>query len=174
MQQGDFAPADLMFGVAAYRDHPPQARSFVTKALTPHYDSYLEQVAFTTDPGTVANVLSSLGADEGGDGPEAVADALQMGLRANWRDGASKVAILITDAPPHGIGEDGDGFPDGCPLRTCHFCGMGLEFHCPVIEIDPLRVVSSMAKAGITLVCQSISISIQTMINGAVCDCVRA
>ena len=121
MQQGNFAPNDLKFGVAAYRDHPPQARSFVTNALTPRHGSNREQVAFTTDPGTVASVLSSLEADEGGDGPEAVADALQMGLRAEWRNGASKVAILITDAPPHGIGEDGDGFPNGCPLRTCPF-----------------------------------------------------
>ena len=175
MQQGNFAPDDLKFGVAAYRDHPPQARSFVTKALTTRYGSNHEQVAFITDPGTVANVLSSLEADEGGDGPEAVADALQMALRADWRDGASKVAILITDAPPHGIGEDGDGFEKGCPLRACHFSGTGPEFHCPtIIEIDPLRMVSSMANVGITLVRQSISLSIQTMIKNAVCNCVRA
>ncbi|KAF8729151.1 hypothetical protein AX14_006333 [Amanita brunnescens Koide BX004] len=134
MQEGHFASGDLKFGVAAFRDHPPQARSFVTKALTPGPGPDREQVAFTVDPGHVANVLSSLEADEGGDGPEAVADALQMGLRADWRDNAFKVAIMITDAPPHGLGEEGDGFPHGCPL-----------------QIDPLRVVSSMANAGITL-----------------------
>ena len=117
MQEGHFASGDLKFGVAAFRDHAPQARSFVTKALTPGPGPDREQVAFTVDPGHVANVLSSLEADEGGDGPEAVADALQMGLRADWRDNAFKVAIMITDAPPHGLGEEGDGFPHGCPLR---------------------------------------------------------
>ncbi len=117
MQQGHFAPGDLKFGVAAFRDHFPQAKSFITKALTPRPGSNPEQVAFTTDPGTVAYVLSTLSADEGGDGPEAVADVLQMGLLADWRNDAYKVAILITDAPPHGLGEDGDTFPDGCPHR---------------------------------------------------------
>lgn len=117
MQQGHFAPGDLKFGVAAFRDHFPQAKSFITKALTPRPGSNPEQVAFTTDSGTVASVLGTLEADEGGDGPEAVADALQMGLLADWRNHAYKVAILITDAPPHGIGEDGDKFPDGCPHR---------------------------------------------------------
>ena len=65
----------------------------------------------------MAQVLDTLLATGGGDGPEASTDALQMCLTADWRDGASRVAILITDAPPHGLGEGRDGFPNGCPLR---------------------------------------------------------
>jgi len=134
MQQGNFAQGDLRFGVVAFRDHPPQDNSFVTKVLTPRPGTNPEQVTFVTDPGVVANVLNTLSAAGGGDGPEASTDALQLSLTADWRDGASRVAILITDAPPHGLGEGGDGFPNGCPL-----------------QLDPLRVVSSMANVGITL-----------------------
>ena len=65
----------------------------------------------------MANVLNALSASGGGDGPEAATDALQLSLTADWKDGASRVVILITDAPPHGVEETGDGFPDGCPLR---------------------------------------------------------
>ncbi|KAF8341937.1 hypothetical protein F5887DRAFT_975760 [Amanita rubescens] len=133
-QQGNFAPGDLRFGVVAFRDHPPQDQSFVTKTLTPRPGSNPEQVGFVADPGIVANVLSTLSASGGGDGPEASTDALQTSLTADWRDGASRVVILITDAPPHGLGESSDGFPNGCPLG-----------------LDPLRVVSSMANIGITL-----------------------
>ncbi|KAF8341938.1 hypothetical protein F5887DRAFT_975763 [Amanita rubescens] len=133
-QQGNFAQGDLRFGVVAFRDHPPQDSSFVTKTLTPRPGSNPEQVGFVADPGVVAHVLNTLMASGGGDGPEAATDALQTSLTADWRDGASRVAILITDAPPHGLGENGDGFPNGCPLG-----------------LDPLCVVSSMANVGITL-----------------------
>ena len=116
MAQGNFAPGGLRFGVVAFRDHPPQDSTFVTKVLTPRPGSSPEQVAFVADAGIVANVLNTLSASGGGDGPEASTDALQLCLTADWKDGASRVAILITDAPPHGLGESGDGFPDGCPL----------------------------------------------------------
>ena len=108
-------PGGLRFGVVAFRDHPPQDSTFVTNVLTP--GSNPEQVAFVPDAGTVANVLNTLSARGGGDGPEAATDALQLSLTADWKDGASRVVILITDAPPHGVEETGDMFPDGCPLR---------------------------------------------------------
>jgi hypothetical protein len=117
MAQGNFAPGGLRFGVVAFRDHPPQDSSFVTKVLTPRPGFSPEQVDFVADPGIVANVLNTLTASGGGDGPEASTDALQLCLTADWNDGASRVAILITDAPPHGVEETGDKFPDGCPLR---------------------------------------------------------
>ena len=44
----------------------------------------------------------------------ALAEALDM----DWRPNATKMVVLIADAPPHGIGEHGDGFPEGSP------CGM--------------------------------------------------
>ncbi|KAK2462134.1 hypothetical protein APHAL10511_005832 [Amanita phalloides] len=131
---GNFAPGGLRFGVVAFRDHVPQDSSFVTKALTPVPNSNPPQVTFTTDPSVVASVLNTLTAAGGGDGPEASADALQMAVQANWNANATKVTILITDAPPHGLGETGDGFPDGCPL-----------------QIEPQRMAKSMARIGITL-----------------------
>jgi hypothetical protein len=47
----------------------------------------------------------------GGDGPEAQSDALSAAPNVDWKDNATKIVILITDSPQHGIGEDGDGFP---------------------------------------------------------------
>ncbi|KAG1873223.1 hypothetical protein F4604DRAFT_1925730 [Suillus subluteus] len=73
-------------------------------------------------------------AEGGGDEPDSQSDALSAACKADWRDEATKVVVLITDSPPHGIGEDGDAFPEGCPL-----------------QIDPLRVATSMGRAGITL-----------------------
>lgn len=48
-------------------------------------------------------------ASGGGDGPEAVTAALAEVLKMDWRVNASKMVVLIADAPPHGIGEYGDG-----------------------------------------------------------------
>lgn len=42
---------------------------------------------------------------EGGDGPEAVTAALKAALELTWRPTSSRMAVLIADAPPHGIGE---------------------------------------------------------------------
>ncbi|KAH7332677.1 hypothetical protein B0J17DRAFT_678410 [Rhizoctonia solani] len=125
---GQLAPDKLRFGLIAFRDHPPQEpeyNSFVTKPFD-----------FTTSPDTMASYLASLRATGGGDGPEAQSDALADAVHAAWndKDDAAKVAILITDAPPHGIGVSGDGFPDGCPY-----------------QIDPHRIATRMGKLGITL-----------------------
>lgn len=62
--------------------------------------------------------LASLNATGGGDGPEASTAALAEALNMEWEQDAVKIVVLITDAPPHGIGENGDGFPDGSPDRT--------------------------------------------------------
>jgi len=51
-----------------------------------------------------------------------------------WRPAASKMVVLIADAPPHGIGEYGDGFDDGSPDGN-----------------DPLQLARTMASRGITL-----------------------
>ncbi|CAF1417652.1 unnamed protein product [Adineta steineri] len=69
----------------------------------------------------------------GGDGPEAVVDALHAALNLSWRD-ATKICVLIVDAPPHGLDPNGDAFPNGCP------CGR-----------DPVRVVEEMAEERIIL-----------------------
>jgi len=51
----------------------------------------------------------------GGDGPEAQIDVLDAALRSSWRRDAKRIVILITDSPPHGIGEPGDVVPASHP-----------------------------------------------------------
>lgn len=91
-------------GLVAFRDYPPQEDTYITQ----EYD-------FTTEISTMKANLRQLKAEGGGDGPEAQTAALDAALNASWRDDGAKIAILITDSPPHGICEDGDGIPDGDP-----------------------------------------------------------
>lgn len=80
------------------------------------------------------NWLEECDAQGGGDGPEAVADALNEVVKLSWRPEATKICILISDAPPHGLDTNGDQFPNGCPNG-----------------LDPLKVVRQMAQNYITL-----------------------
>ncbi|KAJ2919164.1 hypothetical protein MD484_g1245, partial [Candolleomyces efflorescens] len=114
---------DLRVGLVAFRDHPPQDHTYITKNF-----------GFSSDIGQVKRDLTTLYASGGGDGPEAVTAALADALQMDWRQYASKMVVLIADAPPHGIGEYGDGFDDGSP-----------DGH------DPLVVARAMAAKGITL-----------------------
>ncbi|KAI0304487.1 hypothetical protein B0F90DRAFT_1262743 [Multifurca ochricompacta] len=114
---------DLRVGLVAYRDHPPQDHTYVTRNF-----------GFSSDIDKVHRDLSSLYASGGGDGPEAVTAGLVEALKMNWREGASKMIVLIADAPPHGIGEYGDGFDDGSPDGN-----------------DPLVLARQMAARGIAL-----------------------
>jgi len=115
--------ADVRFSYIAYRDHPPQDQSLITKV----HD-------FTTDPRTMRNYLSLYQAQGGGDGPEAVAEALHDALSLDYRKNAIKICVLIADAPPHGIGVSGDGFPNGNPNGH-----------------DPVKIAQEMAERGIIL-----------------------
>lgn len=92
------SPEDLRVGLVAFRDHPPQDHTYVTKNF-----------GFSSDISNVQRDLSGLYASGGGDGPEAVTAALAEALNMDWRANASKMIVLIADAPPHGIGEYGDG-----------------------------------------------------------------
>lgn len=94
----------LRLAIVAYRDHPPQDVSYVTKTLP-----------FTSAVPEVKEFLKSLYASGGGDGPEAVTAAMKACLDLDWRPNSSKMVVLIADAPPHGIGEYGDGFASGSP-----------------------------------------------------------
>ena len=78
--------------------------------------------------------LDTLKAAGGGDTPEAVVDGLHAALKLDYRENATKICLLIADAPPHGLQTSGDSFPTGCP------CGL-----------DPLDVCRKMAEKGITL-----------------------
>ena len=96
----------IRFGLVAFRDHPPQDTSYVTKNF-----------GFTADVDKMKQQLGGLIASGGGDGPEASTAAMADALNMEWAENAVKICVLITDAPPHGLGESGDGFPNGSPDR---------------------------------------------------------
>jgi hypothetical protein len=78
--------------------------------------------------------VGTMEAQGGGDGPEAVTAAVDDARRLPWRPNATKVAVLIADAPPHGLEPGGDGFPNGDPEGR-----------------DPLDIARQMAGGGITV-----------------------
>ena len=104
------AKVSMRLGLVQYRDHPPQDKMLY------------RAVPFTDDLANAQKSIASLRADGGGDGPEAVLDGvLAACTELKWRDHARRLAVLVGDAPPHGVGATGDYFPDGCP------CGETIE-----------------------------------------------
>lgn len=100
-QGGDVA---LRLAVVEYRDHPPQD----TLPFRAH--------AFSDNLQVVQKTINKLKPEGGGDGPESVLDGVLAACRKlAWRDHARRLAVLVGDAPPHGVGSAGDGFPRGCP-----------------------------------------------------------
>jgi hypothetical protein len=96
----------LQFAIVAYRDHPPQDSTYVTKISN-----------FNTAKATL-DFLKDITAQGGGDLPEAVMDGLYDALyNVEWRANSEKFVFLILDSPPHGtrFNTQSDGFPDGCP-----------------------------------------------------------
>lgn len=95
---------DVRLAVVEYRDHPPQD----TMIFRMH--------PFTGDFREVKEYVDSLHADGGGDGPEAVfAGIVAACQNLSWRPHARRMALLVGDAPPHGVGCPGDAFAQGCP-----------------------------------------------------------
>ncbi|CAF0880887.1 unnamed protein product [Adineta ricciae] len=116
--------SDVHLALVEYRDHPPQDTTFVTRV----HD-------FTSKVKEMKGWLEQCNAQGGGDTPEAVADALHDVLKLSWRPEATKICVLISDAPPHGLDPScGDGFPDGDPSG-----------------VDPVKTVREMAEKQITL-----------------------
>lgn len=67
-------------------------------------DAYLtQQSAFTTDPTAFKALLDAVGADGGGDYPEAVKEGLDMAVSRDWRPDAdaAKLVFWVSDAPSH-------------------------------------------------------------------------
>ena len=102
--------SQLKFAVVAYRDHPPEDKTFVTKCKD-----------FTNSENAVT-FLKDLKAAGGGDAPEAVIDGLSDAVNnISWRKQAEKFIFHVADAPPHGkeFQPDNliysDAFPEGCP-----------------------------------------------------------
>lgn len=90
--------------------------------------------ATTADDAQNSSRIFRAQAQGGGDGPESICCGLHDSLHMDWRKEATKVVILIADAPPHGLGEQIDGFPDGCPDGR-----------------DPLAIAREMASRGISI-----------------------
>lgn len=146
-------------GLVAFRDHPPQDHTYITKNF-----------GFSSDIAKVQKDLSGLYASGGGDGPEAVTAAMFEALNMDWREEASKmVRFSIFTKPaahisqgrshcrcaaawdwrirrrcvPHltinpGLTRAISGFDDGSPDNN-----------------DPLQLARVMASRGITLVSSS-------------------
>ncbi len=79
---------DLRYGAVLYKDVG---------------DEYLTSAhPFTSDIAAFDRALSEIGAGGGGDGPESLNQALAVAVNdMTWREGAARVAFVITDAPPH-------------------------------------------------------------------------
>lgn len=117
--------SNVHLALVEYRDHPPQEETFVTRT----HD-------FTSSVKEMKGWLEACQAQGGGDLPEAVADAMHDALKLSWRENSTKICILISDAPPHGLSSNSDSFPQGCPAG-----------------IDPIDVAKKMAQKGIILYC---------------------
>jgi len=109
---------DIQYALVCYRDHPPQDSTYATKVFP-----------FTPSIKKMQENINTMAAQGGGDGPESVACALNEVNNLDWRKNSVRVCVVIADAPPHGLGESGDGFPEGCPCR-----------------IDPLETARKMAE----------------------------
>ena len=55
--------------------------------------------------------------DNGGDLPEAIADALHEVNKLNLDNKNTNIIIFISDAYPHGIDKTNDRYPNGCPCN---------------------------------------------------------
>ena len=93
----------LRVGLVSYRDHPPEETTYVT-----------QKYELTSDTSKIESYVMQMEASGGGDGPEAVSTALQVMNRMEFLNESAKIAVLIGDAPPHGV-EEGDRWPKGTP-----------------------------------------------------------
>lgn len=133
---------DLAVGTIAYRDHPPQESSFITRV----HD-------LTTVSAQARQAINSMAAHGGGDTAEAVYQGIfDCVHKVSWRAGSCRFAILVGDAAPHGFGSwynerynpskaahEGDAWTTGCPSN-----------------LDVLKVGAELERKGITLhaICQ--------------------
>lgn len=74
----------LRLAVVAYRDHPPQDVSYITKTCN-----------FTSAVPQVKEFLKNLYASGGGDGPEAVTAAMKECMFLEWREESTKMSVLL-------------------------------------------------------------------------------
>lgn len=131
---------NIRVGIVEYRDHPPQdslpSRSY----------------EFTDDKKSMQQNIKNLHPAGGGDGPESVFDGLVAGCKLSWRKHSRHIAILVGDAPPHGVGAPGDGFPKGCPCGenprtvTSQLEGQSITLYAIPLTKDAKKYFEELAK----------------------------
>lgn len=113
-----------------YRDHPPQDHTFVIQVndFTDDAEEAKKNIdAAYAHGGLIFKFLWSFFLLEefylGGDCPEAIAPALHAAVHTlSWRANAVKIAVLIADAPPHGLTPTcGDSWPNGTKILSPSF-----------------------------------------------------
>jgi len=121
--------ANVKQSVVFFKDHPPQDTTYVTKIVGP-----------TTDVQSIVTALGKEVASGGGDAPEAIDAALhEARVLLNDADSdATKIVVIITDAPPHGIGVLGDGFSQGTEAKG---------------GWDPVREANALTAIGARIYC---------------------
>ena len=77
------------FGLVTYRDKGRREEYLV------------RQIALTHDFFAAANFMQGIGADGGGDNPEAVLAGLDSAFNQPFQKGSRRVVVLVGDAPPH-------------------------------------------------------------------------
>ncbi|KAF4613906.1 hypothetical protein D9613_007558 [Agrocybe pediades] len=116
---GKLKPGGLRTGLIAFRD---VGEAFITKSF-----------GFSSDISVMQANLRTLKAYGGGDGPEDVTAALDAALASAWRSDAIKMVILISDAPPHGIGEPNDKGKSSVASHPCNIARrmaeLGITIH---------------------------------------------
>jgi len=81
-------PADIRLAAVVFKD---KGEEYITRRRN-----------FSSDRQDLSSALSALSAGGGGDGPEALNEALDEAVRhLSWRPDAARVAFVIGDAPPH-------------------------------------------------------------------------
>lgn len=78
---------NVKMALIEYRDHPPQDKSFITRVND-----------FTHSVDEMKTWVDGMKASGGGDGPEAVADALEAALQLTYRVDSTKMCVLIGKA----------------------------------------------------------------------------
>jgi Mg-chelatase subunit ChlD len=106
--------------IAAVKEN---VKKFANRLRSQGFDYQLGLVRFSdvidwTSPGLTDDVgafekwVSTIEASGGGDIPENALEALKAATKLHYRPIALKLAIIITDAPYHQLGEHGDGTTD--------------------------------------------------------------
>ena len=105
--QIDCAGSEIYLGFIGYKD-------FIDLDFGEQYIN----LEFTTNYESISKNIEYLVAEGGGDTPEDLCGALELGKKKDW-SGKTKFAVLVTDSPCHGtkyhdLSEDQkDNFPDG-------------------------------------------------------------